>query len=93
MVLCLFQPPLQAIHIFTRTYLALLIFGERSLSKEQNASSLFKTGSVVTWERAFRNLWFNSSANKLAPLLGTRLNIIPGKNDKDSKDKEFLWET
>ena len=33
-----------------------------------------------------------SSANKPVPFPGARLKIIPGKNDKDSKDKEFLWE-
>ena len=32
------------------------------------------------------------SANKLALLPGMRLKIIPRKNDKDSKDKESLWE-
>ena len=61
--------------------LALLTFGERSLSEEQKASSLFESGSIVTWEQAFHNLWLNSSANKLAPLSGMRLNIIPRKND------------
>ena len=60
----LFQLILQAIYIFTYTYLALLIFGERYLSEEQKARSLFKSGSVVTWEWAFRNLWFNSSTNR-----------------------------
>ena len=49
----LFQPPLQTIHIFTCTYLALLIFGERSLSEEKKVSSLFESGSAITWERAF----------------------------------------
>ena len=68
----------------------MLIFGEISLSEEQKANYLFESGSVVTWEQAFRNLWLNPGANKLAPLPGTRLNIIPGKNDKDSKDKEFF---
>ena len=34
----------------------------------------------------------NFGANKLVPLPGMRLNIILGKNDKDSKYKEFLWE-
>ena len=32
----------------------------------------------------------NSGANKLVSLPGTRLKIIPWKNDKYSKDKEFL---
>ena len=70
----------------------LLTFVERSLSKEQKASSLFESGFAVTWEQAFRILWFDSGAKKLAPLLGMRLNIILGKNDKDSKDKYFMWE-
>ena len=73
-------------------YLALLTFGERSLSEEQKASSLFESGFAITWERAFHNLLFDSSANKLAPLSGTRLKIIPGKNDKDSEVKESVWE-
>ena len=55
----------------------LLTFGERSLSKEKKASSLFEIGFAVTLERAFRNLWFDSSANKLVLLLRTRLKIIP----------------
>ena len=40
----------------------------------------------------FYNLWFNFGANKLAPFPGTKLNIIPRKNDKDSRYKGFLWE-
>ena len=59
----LFQPILRTIYSFTCTHLALLIFGERSLLKEQKASSLFESGSAITWERAFYNLWLNSSAN------------------------------
>ena len=59
----LFQPILQTIYSFICTYLAFLIFGERSISEEQKASSLFESGSAVTWERAFRNLCLNSSAN------------------------------
>ena len=66
--------------------------GERSLLEDKKSSSLFESGSTVTWEQAFHNLWFNSSANKLAPLPGTILKIIPGKNEKDSKDEGFLWE-
>ena len=34
----------------------------------------------------------NSGANNIALLPGTRLKIIPGKNDKVSKDKRFMWE-
>ena len=50
--------------IVTLVYLALLTFSEGSLSEEQKASSLFKSGSVVTWEWAFHNLWPNASANR-----------------------------
>ena len=53
----LFQPISQTIYIFTCTYLALLIFGERSLSEEQKDSSLFESGSAITQEQPFGNLW------------------------------------
>ena len=49
----LFQPILQTIYIFTCTYLALLIFGKRSLLEENKANSLFKNGYSITWEQAF----------------------------------------
>ena len=68
-----------------------LTIGERFLSEEKKASSLFKISFAVTWERTFHNLGLISSAKKQAPLLGTRLNIIPRKKDKDLKCKEFMW--
>ena len=37
---------------------------QRSLSEEKKTSSPFKSGSTITWERAFHNLWFISSANR-----------------------------
>ena len=65
---------------------------ERSLSDYVGPEAQPKVVLLLPGSEPFRNLWFNSGANKLAPLSGMRLNIIPGKNDKDSKDKEFLWE-
>ena len=64
---------------------------ERSLSNYAGLEGKPKVVLPLPKSEPFHNLWLNSRDNKLAPLPGTRLNIIPGKNDKDSKDKDFLW--
>ena len=65
---------------------------ERSLSDYAGPEAQPKVVLLLPENKPFHNLWFNFGANKLTSLLGTRLNIIPGKNDKYSKDKEFMWE-
>ena len=64
-----------------------------------NEISLSDRAGLEAWPKAFlllprgepfHNLGLISGANKLASLSRTRLNIIVGKNNKDSKDKEFL---
>ena len=73
--------------------MALLIFSERYLSEEQKASSLFESGSTVTWERAFTTSGSFLVLTKWCRCRG-RIEDHPWENDKDHKvsRKIFLWE-
>ena len=91
----MFQPILSITNSFAYTFLALLIFCERSLSKEKKSNFLFESSFCCYLGITFTTLGNFPMITNWCYCRGTKVHISPGKNEKDCKvlRKKFLWES